>query len=145
MVFTLKVSPDHSYMTETSSHFKIHQVFRGIIVADQNFVLCMLNVYRNVNKASREWRHPWFSKFLGVCKNWPSMAILLCILLHTDMTQAVEILPHGNQGPTWHILSIPWLLMPWRCKEQGHQQKWYWPSSLEYSICDFLLKLSCSL
>ena len=32
------------------------------------------------------------------------------------------------------ILSIPCLLMPWRLKEPGHQQAWYWPNKPEYSV-----------
>ena len=32
------------------------------------------------------------------------------------------------------ILSIPWLLIPWRLTEPGHQQAWFWPNKLEYSI-----------
>ena len=43
-----------------------------------------------------------------------------------------------HNGTTLHvaypILSIPCLLMPWWLKEPGHQQAWYWPSKLEYSI-----------
>ena len=33
-----------------------------------------------------------------------------------------------------HIVKISWLLMSWWHKEPGHQQAWYWPSSLEYSV-----------
>ena len=32
------------------------------------------------------------------------------------------------------ILLIPWLLMPWRLKEPGHQQAWYWSPKLKYSL-----------
>ena len=32
------------------------------------------------------------------------------------------------------MLSMPCLLMPWRLKEPGHQQAWYWPPKLEYSV-----------
>ena len=31
------------------------------------------------------------------------------------------------------IPTISCLLMPWRLKEPGHQQAWYWPRKLEYS------------
>ena len=46
-------------------------------------------------------------------------------LLHIDITQVPEILPHVRPGPTY---SISWLLMSWRRKEPGHRQPWYWPS-----------------
>ena len=43
-----------------------------------------------------------------------------------------------HHGGTLHvvcpILSIPYMLMPWRLKEPGHQQAWYWPNKPEYSI-----------
>ena len=32
---------------------------------------------------------------------------------------------HTQYDPTM----ISWLLMTWQCKEPGHQQSWYWPSS----------------
>ena len=53
--------------------------------------------------------------------------------LKSDMVQVVEILPCGRQKtvhPGWFIL---WLLLIYWCKEPGHQQPWYRPSSPEYS------------
>ena len=32
------------------------------------------------------------------------------------------------------MLLIPCLLMPWLLKSPGHQQTWYWPNKMEYSI-----------
>ena len=49
-------------------------------------------------------------------------------LLHIDMTQVLKILLQVRPGPTYSTESISWLLMPWRRKEPGHQQPWYWPS-----------------
>ena len=46
------------------------------------------------------------------------------------MTQVIEILPCGRQGPNYITLSISLLLMSWWRKEPGHQQPWYWHSSL---------------
>ena len=40
----------------------------------------------------------------------------------------------GNPTCCLSILSIPFLLMPWRLKKLGHQQSWYWPNKPEYSI-----------
>ena len=34
------------------------------------------------------------------------------------MVQNVDIFPHGRQNAVFHAWSIPWLLMPWRKKEQ---------------------------
>ena len=34
----------------------------------------------------------------------------------------------------YHMLSMPCLLMPWLLKSPGHQQTWYWPNKLEYSV-----------
>ena len=34
----------------------------------------------------------------------------------------------------YSMLSIPCLLRPWRLKEPGHQQAWYWPNKPEYCI-----------
>ena len=51
--------------------------------------------------------------------------------LHIDMTQVVEILPQVRPGYTYSTQSISWLLVPWRRKEPGHQQPWYWPSLTE--------------
>ena len=42
-------------------------------------------------------------------------------LYHTDMTQVVETLSRGRQGPTYFTWSISWVLMAWPCKEPGHQ------------------------
>ena len=43
-------------------------------------------------------------------------------LLHIDMTQVVEILPHVRQRPTYSTESISWLLMTWLLASPGHQQ-----------------------
>ena len=40
--------------------------------------------------------------------------------LNTEETQVVEILRHGRQGPVSPTYSLPWLLVPWQCKEPGH-------------------------
>ena len=47
-------------------------------------------------------------------------------ILHTDMTQVVEILSHLRQELVYSTWSISWALMSWRRKEPGHQQPWYW-------------------
>ena len=59
-----------------------------------------------------------------------------------------------HNGATPHVadstLSIPFLLMPWRLKEPGHQQVWYWPYKPEYSVssirrvnlCDMFPKIN---
>ena len=40
----------------------------------------------------------------------------------------------ASQHGAYHILTIPCLLMPWRLKEPGHQQAWYWSNKPEYSV-----------
>ena len=40
----------------------------------------------------------------------------------------------------YHVLSIPWLLMPWRLTSPRHQQVWYWPDKLKYSISSIRVK-----
>ena len=55
------------------------------------------------------------------------MHLQLISFLHTDTTQVDEILSHVRQEltcSTWSIIS--WVLMPWRCKEPGHQQPCWW-------------------
>ena len=55
------------------------------------------------------------------------MHLQLIPSLHTDTTQVDEILSHVRQEltcSTWSLIS--WVLMPWRCKEPGHQQPWCW-------------------
>ena len=47
-------------------------------------------------------------------------------LLHIDITQVIEILPHVRQELTYSTLSMLWLLMFWRRKESGRQQQWSW-------------------
>ena len=44
--------------------------------------------------------------------------------------QVVENIPQGKQCPVCPLQSIPCLLMTWRCEEPGHQQPWYWSSSV---------------
>ena len=46
--------------------------------------------------------------------------------LNVDVVQVVEIFPCGRQGPIYPAQSMPWLLIPWWCKELGHQQLRYW-------------------
>ena len=53
------------------------------------------------------------------------------------MVQALETCPHG-QGLIHPAQSISWLLMPWRHKEPGHQQPWWWPSLLFWRWCRHL-------
>ena len=50
-------------------------------------------------------------------------------LLRLEISQVTEILHCERQKPVCPAQSKPWLLMSWCCKEAGHQQKWYWPSS----------------
>ena len=38
---------------------------------------------------------------------------------NTEMAQVLEILPGGSQGPVYPSLSIAWLLMAWRHRNQG--------------------------
>ena len=65
------------------------------------------------------WKHKSYLQFL-----W---------FLNAVMTQAVEILPHGGQGPVYAMQSIPWLLMSWHHEEPEHQQSWCWLSSTSIS------------
>ena len=37
---------------------------------------------------------------------------------------------HGRQGRLYSALSLSWLLVPWQCKVNSHQQPWCWPCSL---------------
>ena len=43
-------------------------------------------------------------------------------------SQVVESILHGRQELVYSIYSIPWLLVPWQHKEQGHQWSCYWLS-----------------
>ena len=52
----------------------------------------------------------------------------LYYIRHTEIAQVIEIRVHGRQSSTYATQSIPRLLMPWRRKEPGHQQPWYWIS-----------------
>ena len=49
-------------------------------------------------------------------------------------TQADQIHHRATLHFVYPILSISCLLMPWRPKVPGHQQAWYWPNKLEYSV-----------
>ena len=46
-------------------------------------------------------------------------------IVDTEMAWVVEILPCGSQGPMYHTLSLPWLLIPWLLVAPCHQQPWY--------------------
>ena len=62
--------------------------------------------------------YSFFISHLGLCLTEKD-------LIHNGATLYVVACP---------ILSVPCLLMPWRLKEPGHQQEWYWSTKLEYSI-----------
>ena len=69
--------------------------------------------------------NPLHAKFFRGNKN---IHLHLMTFPHIDMTQVLQILPQVRPGPTYSTQSISLLLMPWRRKEPGHQQPWYWPS-----------------
>ena len=58
--------------------------------------------------------HSHFVLYLGLCPSEQDQ-------IHNGATLCVA----------YPILSIPCLLMPWRLKEPGHQQAWYWPNKPE--------------
>ena len=69
---------------------------------------------------------PLCAKFFGGNKHIYSHFISC---LNIDMTQVVEILPQVRQELAYYMYytqSISRVLMPWRRKDQGHQQPWYW-------------------
>ena len=66
--------------------------------------------------------HPCISWCLRVKKNMHLPSILF---IHTLMTQSVEILPGGSQGPTYITLSMTFVPMTWWRKEPGHHQPQY--------------------
>ena len=49
-------------------------------------------------------------------------------------TEDDQIHSGATQHVAYPILSLPCLLMPWQFKEPRHQQAWYRPQKLEYSI-----------
>ena len=46
----------------------------------------------------------------------------------------IQICNGATVSVSYPILSILYMLMPWRLNEPGHQQAWYWPNKPEYSV-----------
>ena len=63
-----------------------------------------------------------------IWETWKYICIFYCFWVLRRHT--IKILPRGRHVPIYLVWSIPWLLMPWRHKEPGHQQPWYWPHKI---------------
>ena len=96
------------------------------------------------------WCHEATSHYQNQC--WWSSMMPCGTTTWTNVDQVLwcYLAPLGHKeltlnmrGPSYLGLtrSISWLLMPWRCKEPGHQQQWYWICricrSLSYLRKDF--------
>ena len=74
----------------------------GREVTSQSFSLSQLWLFRISEQ-----------KALRVFVRNVNMYLQMISVLHTDMSQVIEFLPHVRQGPTYFTYSISLLLIPW--------------------------------
>ena len=84
--------------------------------------LIMVSLLMHIWVTRPQWVIPLCTNFFSRNTN---MYLQFLSFLDTDMTQVVEILSHGRQGPNYFTLSMSWVLMT---QEARHQQQWYWPT-----------------
>ena len=76
----------------------------------------------------------WTAVFYDCSKDYKRCINISYHTLDFCSTEKEQIHNAATLYVAYSILSIPCLLMPWWLKSPGHQQAWYWPNKLVYSV-----------
>ena len=111
--------------------------FHMLKASDMNFVYVQ-ELYENIRNGDKCQNHvydcqawnfnPCHSKL--IFRKYTNMIVFSIISRNFDEAGRSNSAPWYRHGPVSPAWSIPWLLMPWRHKEPGNQQPWYWCRSL---------------
>ena len=115
--------------------FKFHWSWflRVQLTICQHWLRLLLGTKPAMSHYLKQWRPRLLTH---ICISWPEFVLEninihlhLLSLLNPGKVEVLEILPYGRQGHVFHVKSTSYLMMIWWCKESGHQQPWYWPTS----------------